>query len=365
MQITINKNINYVEEANALLFHYVNGNTYEKMKAEGLKKSSYRSDIYDKFFLQIKKLSDYVIENLRTEKVQLEFYFKEIANSQMSLSGYLLPFYFNTKCVTLEDYDKAARSKSNAEIIKDFDNIFSQYCSIGRSGEERTVETLEEMMRVMDVGDLTVEDKCKIVHAYLDLEKHLDTLCSILGKVITLLKEQQSDIAVLENEFYEYWNHYIAENDFIKNMQEYANITWEYNKNGLIVLPSIFRPLVMVLNINDEEDAVADIIHIGILMDSDLSRKQNEVNADKLNNALKLLSDKSKFEILRYIKDKPAYGFEIANELNLSTSTISYHMNSLISAGLVKLDKDANKIYYRINKDTVNDLLEDIRILLL
>jgi DNA-binding transcriptional ArsR family regulator len=180
-----------------------------------------------------------------------------------------------------------------------------------------------------------------------------------------LLKEQQSDIAVLENEFYEYWNHYIAENDFIKNMQEYANITWEYNKNGLIVLPSIFRPLVMVLNINDEEDAVADIIHIGILMDSDLSRKQNEVNADKLNNALKLLSDKSKFEILRYIKDKPAYGFEIANELNLSTSTISYHMNSLISAGLVKLDKDANKIYYRINKDTVNDLLEDIRILLL
>jgi DNA-binding transcriptional ArsR family regulator len=276
-----------------------------------------------------------------------------------------LPININTKCFTLEDYEKASRSKSNAEIIKDFDYIFSQYCSIGTSGEERTVETLEEMMRVMDLGDLPAEDKWKIVQAYLEHEKHLDILCSILGKVITLLKEQQSDIAVLENDFYEYWNRYIADNDFIKNMQEYANFTWEHNKNGTIILPYIFRPLTMTLSINDEEDAGADIIHIGILLDSDLSKKQNEVNTEGLNNALKLLSDKSKFEILRYIKDKPAYGFEIANELNLSTSTISYHMNSLISAGLVKLEKDANKIYYRINKDTVNDLLDDIRILLL
>ncbi|MFR1852473.1 MAG: ArsR/SmtB family transcription factor [Beduini sp.] len=50
-----------------------------------------------------------------------------------------------------------------------------------------------------------------------------------------------------------------------------------------------------------------------------------------------------------FIKDKAAYGQEIANHLNLKTSTISYHMEALINVGLIIVEKQNNRIYYRLN----------------
>jgi DNA-binding transcriptional ArsR family regulator len=40
-------------------------------------------------------------------------------------------------------------------------------------------------------------------------------------------------------------------------------------------------------------------------------------------------------------------------------------MNALITSKLIKIEKDANKIYYSLNEETVNQILEDIRTLLL
>lgn len=365
MQITVSKEINYVEEVNSILVNYINSHSYEKMKQDGIKIISYGSELYNKRFQNIIKIYNYVIENMRFEKSRLEYFFKEIANSGWSLSNYFFPMYTEVQYNSLNEYKTAANTKSKEDIARDFDYIISQHYTFGKSNDEKKDYSLETMIRLMENGDFPAEDKWKIIQAYLDYDKQLDELSSIFNRAIQLLKECDDEIKVLEKEFYDYWLDYTNNHNFLEELQKRANANWKYSELGNVIIPSIFLPLSITISFNDDDDKKKDVIHVGIVLDSNLNFRQTNVSAEDLNNALKLLSDRSKFEILRYIKDKPAYGFEIANELNLSTSTISYHMNGLIQAGLIKLEKEANKIYYSINKTAVKTLLEDIEHMLL
>ncbi|MDF2985636.1 MAG: transcriptional regulator [Eubacterium sp.] len=365
MMVTVNKQINYVEEANSLLYSYVNSDSYEKMKQDGSRKITYSAELYNKRYQHILNIYNYVIENIRFEKVQLEYYFKEIGKSGMGLSSYLFPLYTEVQYDSLTEYETAARSKSKVEIIRDFDYILSQHYTFGKSDDYKTIDSFEELMRSMNKGDFSSEDKWKIVQTYLEHDKHLDELCLIFDRTIQLLKERSDEVKILEGEFYDYWVDYTNNHNFLEELQKYASITWQFSETGNVMIPAIFRPNSITISSSADDDKKADIIHVGIILDANLTCKPARVDNEDLNNALKLLSDKSKFEILKYIKSKPAYGFEIANAFNLSTSTISYHMNGLIQARLVKIEKEANKIYYSLNKETVEEILKDIGEMLL
>ncbi len=361
MQITVNKEINYIEEANSLLYNYVNSVSYEKLKSEDIKKVSYSIDIYNMKYQRIINISNYVIGNLRVEKNKLDYYFKEIGNSQFSLSIYLL--YTDNMYDSLDEYFIDAKSKSPEEIIKQFDYLLSQPYRLGKNADKKIIVTFEDMMRLIDKSGLAAEDKWKIIQSYIDRDKHLEEIYKILEKTVRLLKECRSEIKELEEEFYQYWHEYTEKNDFAKEFQMQSNFTWDWK--SIVIVPSVFNPHVIRLSVKYGEERTPDMVHIGIAQDSNFSSKSAEVDVEDLINTLKLLSDKSKFEILRFIKDDSKYGFEIANALNLSTSTISYHMNSLIIANLVRLEKDANKIYYSLNREQLEVLLENIKSLLL
>lgn len=76
-----------------------------------------------------------------------------------------------------------------------------------------------------------------------------------------------------------------------------------------------------------------------------------------LIDRLKCLSDKSKFNIIKMLKKKSMFGQEIAAALSLTTATVSYHMNALIVAKLVYMEKVDNKIFYSVDKDTMKEFL--------
>jgi DNA-binding transcriptional ArsR family regulator len=365
LQLIVNKEISYVEEANILLFNYVNHVSYEKMKAEGSRKENIDKVLYEKKFDNIIKINNYVIEHMRFEKEELEFYFKEFGNSQLSLSYYLLPLFSIVGYKTINDYKEAAKKKNDKEVLEDFDFILSENYCLGKQQEGKVIDTFEEMTRLLDKGTLPFEDKWKIIKAYLNREQYLEELCLILEKIVLLMKECQGIITDLENEFIDYWSAYTEKADFLIQLQKHVNMVWDYSNKETFITPALFKPQSIQFNIQDDGEKVADVIRIGIVLNSELTLRNPKVDLAGISNALKLLSDKSKFEILKFIKDKPAYGFEIANALNLSTSTISYHMNSLISERLVKMEKDATKIYYRVNRETIENLLAAIKDILL
>lgn len=78
---------------------------------------------------------------------------------------------------------------------------------------------------------------------------------------------------------------------------------------------------------------------------------QNEL--ENMLAVFKNLSDKTRFEIIRLLLTRDYFGQELADELKITSATVSYHMNFLMSARLVHVERKEHKAYYTLNKETL------------
>ena len=81
--------------------------------------------------------------------------------------------------------------------------------------------------------------------------------------------------------------------------------------------------------------------------------------------AIRLLADQTRFDILCHLRDRDAYGQELAAKFGLSRNTIHHHMTKLLSAHLVKCTVDGNRVYYRADENAIRRLIERQQELLL
>lgn len=100
------------------------------------------------------------------------------------------------------------------------------------------------------------------------------------------------------------------------------------------------------------------IIFQGVLADKlDLYQKNLKSAKEMLPPILKLLGDKSKFEILCLLKSHGRYNLEIAEELQLTPATASHHMSMLLSNHMVTVEKKDGRVYYQLNQETLREIM--------
>lgn len=100
------------------------------------------------------------------------------------------------------------------------------------------------------------------------------------------------------------------------------------------------------------------IIFQGVLADKlDLYQKNLKSAKEMLPQILKLLGDKSKFEILCLLKSHGRYNLEIAEELQLTPATASHHMSMLLSNHMVTVEKKDGRVYYQLNQETLREIM--------
>lgn len=148
-----------------------------------------------------------------------------------------------------------------------------------------------------------------------------------------------------------------------EDMYEYAmeQLHIDIAEEQVIILPviSCMRSLSFLSKKREDHSSYL-LVYWGVCTMQRLRKEKDIIDEENMCSALKLLSDRSKFDILRFISNQKAYGAQIANELHLSTPTISYHMQSLLNAKLVSFQKENNRLYYRLNKDYLKELFYQI-----
>ncbi|WP_195573806.1 ArsR/SmtB family transcription factor [Paenibacillus sp. 1001270B_150601_E10] len=82
-------------------------------------------------------------------------------------------------------------------------------------------------------------------------------------------------------------------------------------------------------------------------------------------SAFKILADEKRLEIIRLLQQGPLYGYELAQRLHLSNSTVSHHLSSLVSLGIIEAVRKENRIYYEHRADQIEKLMEQMRIALI
>jgi DNA-binding transcriptional ArsR family regulator len=123
-----------------------------------------------------------------------------------------------------------------------------------------------------------------------------------------------------------------------------------------IFSPSYFFHQHNIISYN--EDTFLMIFNINV------DNSFDDGEAERLSEPLKVLSDKTRLEILRQLKRRSTYGKILASRLNLTTATISRHLDQLKSINLISEGKSNNVKYYRVNSEEVEKLFDEIRVFL-
>lgn len=71
----------------------------------------------------------------------------------------------------------------------------------------------------------------------------------------------------------------------------------------------------------------------------------------------KTLGDPTRVKILFLLKDNMICVQHLASELNMTSSAISHQLKTLRQQGLVKFKKIGKKVYYELNDDHVNEIM--------
>ena len=72
------------------------------------------------------------------------------------------------------------------------------------------------------------------------------------------------------------------------------------------------------------------------------------------------LSDRTRREILTLLKSRPHTAGEIADQFELSASTVSHHLSVLKQGGLIQSSKRAQTIIYSLNTTVFQELLKSV-----
>lgn len=98
------------------------------------------------------------------------------------------------------------------------------------------------------------------------------------------------------------------------------------------------------------------IFWFGLRREQLLEEIDRKAKSELLFNSL---SDPKRVEIIRLCSKRTWYSNELAKHFGITSATMSYHINKLLSAGLLTFEVgEQNKVYYQINRKILESLLK-------
>lgn len=368
----ISREVDYVMESVSLLQHLSAGTKYRDLR-ESLNKK-YENTLREglRKFELLERIEQAAERVFAGDMEQLQYYFPARDDAAMGCVGNLLLLWENYKNCGYRDvaaYGKYLRELSEQEYCERFGVCLQGYTEAivrDTSGilKMRDPYAVISYLMKMEIKD---EEKWKIQKIFFDRTEHMEKVLGFMEKAEDLLRGFQNELNEMADAFCKYWTKLLEGREMASYVMETTNIKIEGSPLGFRIQVSIICNNIIMMHNDMGDDGKTyeepDYYTIGVLFGEDFPlstspKKQREgIESDALQ-VLKLLADKSKFQILSYIHDKAAYGSELAKHLNLTTATVSHHMNVLLVAGLVEVNHIENRVYYTANKEAIGEVLD-------
>lgn len=232
------------------------------------------------------------------------------------------------------------------------------------TGEELSLERIKSICEGKEELDALVEELPGIVNGSLEGMDYLfNSTEHFKEDMVSLLRELNNEdfdkVISEQQDFYrvsiEEVNSLLKEKNPVDVAQDIIGRKFKriYDFKDYVFVPSYFvRPhsirffnyytQIMIFNMNKGE-----------LSDGEMG--------DKLSDVLKVVSDRTRLEILRSLISDYTYGKALAEKLNLTTSTISHHLEQLKEINLVSEERIKNIKYFNANIEEIEKLFEQLR----
>lgn len=85
----------------------------------------------------------------------------------------------------------------------------------------------------------------------------------------------------------------------------------------------------------------------------------NNSASEDVQKFFKAMSDKNRLDIIKLLSKKDLYVYELAEKLNMSAATVSYHLSTLLLLKIVHFERYDHRIYYSLDKERLRKLADD------
>lgn len=273
-----------------------------------------------------------------------------------------------------QDYERMTPAERDACFFKELvqemeEKEFDRLVGCGMRGVNVSdAERIRNIFSYIQDMDIKQESKLRIQELYLKREEYHDRITAFVDDVILFLKQFEDRMLELSVEWGDYWKAVINAGEFFGKLESVVELEDHMLADGFCVMPSIFQCAAMWMVVNGglipKEQPYMTTCRIGVMLMGDFdwnTQAKEEYVLDEAVPIFKVLGDKSKAEILLYIKDRPAYGSEIAKQFSLTTATVSHHMNKLLQLRLIQAELRDGRVYYQARKEVLQELFENAR----
>lgn len=158
---------------------------------------------------------------------------------------------------------------------------------------------------------------------------------------------------------------------FCREVEGLGTESYLRETSSLAITPEVQYHLIPFLmgpdtNLSMEQEDGSVLICCGVLRLSLRRTLAENSSASQVYDAIRIIGDKTRFDILCYLRDHPAvYGQQLCSHFGLARNTIHHHMSKLVNAGLVTCLVEGNRIYYTTDREHLSYLLNQQRQLLI
>lgn len=357
MEIKLLREPNLLFEAAMLLYNSRNGESCRELKNAILKKFAIDPEVLDSCFDAIIELSEHVTRAVTADDKLLDFLFRRHSGMKGCFAFYLIHNACRRAEPNLEADLAALRELPKSIFFMNMTSLLqSEFAPEDYDGE---ITNYAEFIGFVETMDIPADEKWEICRFYNGFDHYRSALADILEEAARLYREKYDIVKHYVGWFLSAVNEPLTTGgaDFVE--RNYG-ITVSESIDTLYIQPSIMmcNSTRYLMNFTDERED--DYFYVGVLFEPLKEITQTSTLEDKLCRTLRTIGDLRKFEILKLLSESPKYGQQLASLLDLSTATISHHMSMLMECGFVEIKRDANRIYYALNKKKLRDFIDEL-----
>ncbi len=371
MPKTIRQEVDYIAESMGLLQHLAIGEKFADLQESLNKKYAYPFREGIRKFELLGQIEESAEKAFGKDMEEIRYYFAPYEGRKVGCAGKAALLWEGAGYPKATDLSEIARfltGLSETEYCKKFIHHLQGILSPIQIDEPEAQDAGEPFTVISHLMglDLSDSDKWKLQKIFFDRAEHQEKVMALMERAASLLRDFSKGLDALARDFCRFWTGEFQDASPSSFLKDRLHIDIGENPLGFFICPDFLYPNAGSLFTELDDDGRykhPDIFRIGILFGEDFPLKTSQEQTgieygNYVSQALKLLGDKSKFEILSYIRDKEAYGSELAKRLGLTTATISHHMGALLNANLVEVKRIDKRVYYTSNKKALEEVLD-------
>lgn len=356
MKVIIDRNSIELNLIFTLLFEYVNQEVInEKGNTLNIKTPKETLEVYKE-----------IDKNKYLDKNKLEYIFKayptdDVLNSYLKLYSFIIDMDKIRK-MNVEDFIIEINSLSKEDILN---NIILKINYINAKSKglvvnlEKETNISEEMvLDALDKSNLCYELKWKLYKAIKEYDLILNDIVEL---VLNLSKHSGKKFKNLMDITINWSNK--LEKILKDKKEEFFNIDKELmhfkNMDSVRIIP-----LSGGKCFNYEYSCYDDntgIMYVGYNVKETLEKFRKANTYKWFVDVLKLLSDSTRYKILKLLSAKDMYSGELASIMRMAQGNITHHTSILILYDLIESYNKDGKVYYRINKPKIKAWVKMLR----